>query len=244
MSNEPEAVNLPDPAELKRRLEAYCQSHTVTKFEPDEIIELIEDGEDIQWLAGQISENTEPSAELINLLTDLKSMYHPAEAESGGAADLTPPEAEVSEAGLPDSAVTELVEPATEAGMSEFDPAMLEGLQLPPGMNLDQLKKLMESPQGNLMADFSLFCQEKGLQADSVDKNTKKMVESLRELWMNSPREAFGGKTPLELMDENPELALPGKVETFRRETPKIGRNDLCPCGSGKKYKKCCGKGL
>ncbi|MGH4140552.1 SEC-C metal-binding domain-containing protein [Clostridium sp.] len=24
--------------------------------------------------------------------------------------------------------------------------------------------------------------------------------------------------------------------------TEKIGRNDLCPCGSGKKYKKCCGK--
>lgn len=22
------------------------------------------------------------------------------------------------------------------------------------------------------------------------------------------------------------------------------GRNDLCPCGSGKKFKKCCGKGL
>ncbi|MBQ9787487.1 MAG: preprotein translocase subunit SecA [Lentisphaeria bacterium] len=29
---------------------------------------------------------------------------------------------------------------------------------------------------------------------------------------------------------------------TFHRETPKVGRNDLCPCGSGKKYKKCCGK--
>lgn len=27
---------------------------------------------------------------------------------------------------------------------------------------------------------------------------------------------------------------------TFRREGPKIGRNDPCPCGSGKKYKKCC----
>ena len=26
------------------------------------------------------------------------------------------------------------------------------------------------------------------------------------------------------------------------REAPKVGRNDLCPCGSGKKYKKCCGK--
>jgi len=30
--------------------------------------------------------------------------------------------------------------------------------------------------------------------------------------------------------------------ETFRREAPKVGRNDPCPCGSGKKYKKCCGK--
>ena len=28
-----------------------------------------------------------------------------------------------------------------------------------------------------------------------------------------------------------------------RREGPKIGRNDDCPCGSGKKYKKCCGQG-
>jgi uncharacterized protein YecA (UPF0149 family) len=24
--------------------------------------------------------------------------------------------------------------------------------------------------------------------------------------------------------------------------TPKVGRNDPCPCGSGKKYKKCCGR--
>jgi preprotein translocase subunit SecA len=30
-------------------------------------------------------------------------------------------------------------------------------------------------------------------------------------------------------------------VKTIVRETPKVGRNDPCPCGSGKKYKKCCG---
>ena len=29
---------------------------------------------------------------------------------------------------------------------------------------------------------------------------------------------------------------------TAQRVVPKVGRNDLCPCGSGKKYKKCCGK--
>ncbi len=27
----------------------------------------------------------------------------------------------------------------------------------------------------------------------------------------------------------------------MRRSTPKVGRNEPCPCGSGKKYKKCCG---
>jgi preprotein translocase subunit SecA len=34
-----------------------------------------------------------------------------------------------------------------------------------------------------------------------------------------------------------------GRIETVRREGRKIGRNEPCPCGSGKKYKKCCGRG-
>jgi preprotein translocase SecA subunit len=34
----------------------------------------------------------------------------------------------------------------------------------------------------------------------------------------------------------------PQKVETVRRDADKVGRNDPCPCGSGKKYKKCHGR--
>ncbi|MGH9605943.1 MAG: DUF1186 domain-containing protein [Terracidiphilus sp.] len=34
----------------------------------------------------------------------------------------------------------------------------------------------------------------------------------------------------------------PDRAAPFKRTAPKIGRNDRCPCGSGKKYKKCCGK--
>ncbi len=42
-------------------------------------------------------------------------------------------------------------------------------------------------------------------------------------------------------MEESP--PQPGqKLTPYRREGEKIGRNDPCPCGSGKKYKKCCGK--
>jgi uncharacterized protein len=33
-----------------------------------------------------------------------------------------------------------------------------------------------------------------------------------------------------------------GIPPTVKRETPKIGRNDPCPCGSGRKYKACCGR--
>ena len=31
-------------------------------------------------------------------------------------------------------------------------------------------------------------------------------------------------------------------IPTYKREEPKVGRNDPCSCGSGKKYKKCCGQ--
>ncbi|ATC64283.1 preprotein translocase subunit SecA [Nibricoccus aquaticus] len=46
------------------------------------------------------------------------------------------------------------------------------------------------------------------------------------------------GDAPVEPSAE-PEIKLP--AVTIRRETPKVGRNDACPCGSGKKFKNCHG---
>lgn len=49
---------------------------------------------------------------------------------------------------------------------------------------------------------------------------------------------------------ESPAAAAPvgpssvrGDSHTISQEHPRVGRNDPCPCGSGKKYKKCCGAG-
>ena len=42
--------------------------------------------------------------------------------------------------------------------------------------------------------------------------------------------------------DEDEEIDLLEPGVTYRRTSPKIGRNAPCPCGSGKKYKKCHGK--
>jgi preprotein translocase subunit SecA len=36
--------------------------------------------------------------------------------------------------------------------------------------------------------------------------------------------------------------AAEAKTKPVRRDAPKVGRNDPCPCGSGRKYKKCCGR--
>ncbi len=42
--------------------------------------------------------------------------------------------------------------------------------------------------------------------------------------------------------DELAEAAMPGAAKPFEREFAKVGRNDPCPCGSGKKYKHCHGR--
>ncbi len=42
--------------------------------------------------------------------------------------------------------------------------------------------------------------------------------------------------------EEQKKLYKEQKESTTVRKEKKVGRNDPCPCGSGKKYKKCCGK--
>jgi preprotein translocase subunit SecA len=60
---------------------------------------------------------------------------------------------------------------------------------------------------------------------------------------------AFGGTTtassggaPRKASDVVSEAAAAQEKTKPVRTGPKVGRNDLCPCGSGKKYKNCCGK--
>jgi uncharacterized protein YchJ len=53
-----------------------------------------------------------------------------------------------------------------------------------------------------------------------------------------------GARASATVSEEAPRPARTGGddvIKTVRREEPKVGRNDPCPCGSGKKYKKCHG---
>ena len=67
--------------------------------------------------------------------------------------------------------------------------------------------------------------QQKDLRRSETAKITKAALQSINSV--------DGGQSSI----ENPEVN-----RTVVREEPKVGRNDLCPCGSGKKYKNCCGR--
>ena len=56
------------------------------------------------------------------------------------------------------------------------------------------------------------------------------------------PEMAPQGGPPPPGMPASPIPAESEKQVPIRKDGPKVGRNDPCPCGSGKKYKKCCGR--
>jgi SWIM/SEC-C metal-binding protein len=73
-----------------------------------------------------------------------------------------------------------------------------------------------------------------------VNVQTEKRVKEMESVF-----EKNGWKYKIELEPDKPEditdleiLLNPPKTRTAEK---KAGRNDPCPCGSGKKYKKCCG---
>ena len=61
-------------------------------------------------------------------------------------------------------------------------------------------------------------------------------AKDMRHLSMQAKRQMSQQQ---EMHTNQPEGEAP--IEPYKREGKKIGRNDPCPCGSGKKYKRCCG---
>ena len=82
---------------------------------------------------------------------------------------------------------------------------------------------------------------------------TQMLTAKIMELYNDTRQWALKGHTPNELFQEEKKFLKPLAEVPFATVQPrakvidlavrtKVGRNDPCPCGSGKKYKKCCGK--
>ena len=100
--------------------------------------------------------------------------------------------------------------------------------------------ELFRQLQDNINHDLTRWLSRIQVQRESEIEEAerqRRLAES-RAMRYTQPDEA--GAAP----DANAQGARPrpAKVETFVRGQRKVGRNEPCPCGSGKKYKHCCGR--
>ncbi len=96
----------------------------------------------------------------------------------------------------------------------------------------------------NIRDDVTRFILSAKIQKVTTAEEFNKMInqeanQQARKLGMKKPipprpKADPVSKPVLTLVDENDAPAEPS--------APKVGRNDPCPCGSGKKYKRCCGQ--
>lgn len=101
-----------------------------------------------------------------------------------------------------------------------------------------------EVPLNKIVSIFSKAYPMKGLET------INELMQLMVDFQNNVPRWSLKGYSPTELfagerkhLQPLPELpfGMPTMGNQIKNIEPKVGRNDPCPCGSGKKFKKCCG---
>ena len=153
---------------------------------------------------------------------------------------------------------------ALNAGISEdgfFDPVIADVERLPPASEYDAVQSPVSRALMPWVAGFQ-WAQE--CFPELEDSADDAVGAALARLYRHLPPQDDGDKELIAMLDREQPLAdvdagiedlvhatvdlwdLTSKarfaVATIKRETPKVGRNDPCPCGSGKKFKACHGK--
>ena len=102
-------------------------------------------------------------------------------------------------------------------------------------------KRAISLQQGTLDAKSDPVSQLSQYQYVAADKQADRSFAAF-----DTSRFALGGRTSSQSQGQGSGTAVadqerPRRVPV-RRDAPKVSPNDKCPCGSGKKYKKCCGR--
>ncbi len=120
-------------------------------------------------------------------------------------------------------------------GLGQQDPAMAYAAE-----GFDMFEEMI----GTIKEEAVKFCFNVTVQTNAERRQVMEAKSAEKEEAAPSVGGARAAAQP-NIPKEAPSaqsVSSDAKPEPVRRETPKIGRNDLCPCGSGKKYKNCCGK--
>ncbi|MBM7615939.1 YecA family protein [Alkaliphilus hydrothermalis] len=134
---------------------------------------------------------------------------------------------------------------ALEAGKSEYEEINRHDLRLMAFLDshyelskieaLDEIKILKDMirnlcPPGELLEYFQQF-----FEIPTQDE-LQMILDMIIGIYNNTRQWVLKGHTSTEIRGNHP------LVPQEQPEAIKVGRNDTCPCGSGKKYKKCCGR--
>ena len=100
-------------------------------------------------------------------------------------------------------------------------------------MFMDMIDRIKEETLEYL---FKIKTAKEETESSVFDMSKQNLVHEEKSHFGDLP--STDAKEAVSYQGQLPEESAP----TYKRETAKVGRNDPCSCGSGKKYKKCCGK--
>jgi preprotein translocase subunit SecA len=115
----------------------------------------------------------------------------------------------------------------------------------PPAIYYDYRNRTFEraqAPEAHQPSLDALLCGLKKHRPgfDGEVKKRHKRLKALFERALSARKAATNQSQPARIVDSAPEP--PARKEAAGTRLPKPGRNVTCPCGSGKKYKRCCGR--
>ena len=108
--------------------------------------------------------------------------------------------------------------------------------------HLDTMTDLREGITLRNLAQRDPLVEYKNEGFAMFDSMLKKIDESVATRFFRVRLVTRESQVPMNTNDDEKEDKRPGKIEKQKtiKRGKKVGRNDPCPCGSGKKYKKCC----
>jgi hypothetical protein len=112
--------------------------------------------------------------------------------------------------------------------IEEIQRAYGEGLVNPGDIGFDDVKRTLAKGKEKRLEDTRRY--HKGLIGNVIDEM------SWWACFQDTNGQDFSDREIYEMEDD----FRSAPVQTVVRQGPKVGRNDPCPCGSGRKYKKCC----
>ena len=78
--------------------------------------------------------------------------------------------------------------------------------------------------------------------ADAIERKRREEAAKERMNYQHQDVSALSSSAAAQAKKPADDSRQSERQSPFMRDVPKVGRNDPCPCGSGKKYKQCCGK--